>query len=87
MGNMLTFGQPQAKENADDLLKRKGEMEKEMKALEESALPKDLALQKKLKTIGNYVHDSVPLSNNEVRFLKSLAIVQALKAEHRTTTP
>jgi len=37
-----------------------------MKGLEESALPKETALQKKLKTIGNYVHDSVPISNTEV---------------------
>lgn len=35
--------------------------------LEESAKEKDAMLQKKLKTVGNYVHDSVPISNNEVR--------------------
>lgn len=34
--------------------------------LEESATEKEAALQKKIKTIGNYVHDSVPISNNEV---------------------
>ena len=41
-------------------------MEKEKKVLEESASEKEAALQKKIKTIGNYVHDSVPISNNEV---------------------
>lgn len=42
-------------------------MEKEKKVLEESASEKEAALQKKIKTIGNYVHDSVPVSKNEVR--------------------
>lgn len=41
-------------------------LEKEKKVLEESAAEKDALLQKKVKTIGNYVHDSVPISNNEV---------------------
>ncbi|KAL9102937.1 MAG: hypothetical protein Q9163_001963 [Psora crenata] len=54
-----------AKENADDILQRKAELEKEMRGLEASAIPKDIALQKKLKTIGNYVHESVPVSDNE----------------------
>lgn len=34
--------------------------------MEESASEKEAALQKKIRTIGNYVHDSVPVSNNEV---------------------
>ena len=33
--------------------------------MEESAIEKDALLQKKIKTVGNYVHDSVPVSNNE----------------------
>ena len=41
-------------------------LEKEKKVLEDSAAEKDALLQKKIKTIGNYVHDSVPISNNEV---------------------
>ena len=41
-----------------------------MSAFEESAGPKDIALQKKLKTIGNYVHDSVPISDDEVRRIR-----------------
>ena len=35
--------------------------------MEELGNEKDTLLQKKLKTIGNYVHDSVPMSNTEVR--------------------
>jgi seryl-tRNA synthetase len=56
----------QAKENADDLLQQKVELEKEHKALLESATEKDRLLQAKVKSIGNYVHDSVPISDNEV---------------------
>jgi seryl-tRNA synthetase len=46
-------------------------LEKEKKLLEESTAEKDALLQKKVKTIGNYVHDSVPISNNEVHALPS----------------
>ena len=41
-------------------------MEKEKKVLEDSAAEKDALLRRKIKSIGNYVHDSVPVSNNEV---------------------
>ncbi|KAI0019622.1 hypothetical protein F4780DRAFT_745772 [Xylariomycetidae sp. FL0641] len=54
-----------AKENADDLLLQKANYDKEKKALIESAAQKDIALQAKIKTIGNIVHDSVPVSDNE----------------------
>ncbi|KHN95433.1 Seryl-tRNA synthetase, class IIa [Metarhizium album ARSEF 1941] len=54
-----------AKENADELLKQKAELEREKKALVESAAEKDALLRAKIKTVGNYVHDSVPVSNNE----------------------
>lgn len=55
-----------AKENADDLLKQKAELAKEKKDLDDSANEKDIALRKKMNTIGNIVHDSVPVNNNEV---------------------
>lgn len=42
-------------------------MEKDHKSLEDSAQEKEVLLNKKLKTIGNYVHESVPVSDNEVR--------------------
>lgn len=57
----------QAKENADDLLKEKDKLQNEKKAQEDLANEKLIALQKKAKRIGNYVHDSVPVSDNEVR--------------------
>lgn len=44
---------------------QKAELEKEKKALEECALEKEIVLHRKIRTIGNYVHDSVPVHNNE----------------------
>jgi seryl-tRNA synthetase len=57
----------QAKQDASELLQRKADLERQKKALEDLVVEKDIALQKKIKTIGNYVHDSVPVSNDEVR--------------------
>ena len=47
-------------------MKQKTDLEKEKKALVDSAAEKDLTLRKKIGTIGNIVHDSVPISNDEV---------------------
>ncbi|KAF4634658.1 hypothetical protein G7Y89_g3447 [Cudoniella acicularis] len=54
-----------AKENADDLLKQKVDLEKIKKSFIDSATEKDLLLKKKLGTIGNIVHESVLNNNNE----------------------
>ncbi|MCJ1426516.1 Cytosolic seryl-tRNA synthetase [Sticta canariensis] len=54
-----------AKEDASELLQKKVDLEKEKKLVEELVLEKEVALQKRVKIIGNYVHESVPLSNNE----------------------
>jgi hypothetical protein len=35
--------------------------------MQELAQEKEKLVDRKLKTIGNYVHDSVPVNNNEVR--------------------
>lgn len=56
------------------MLKIKGDLEDDKKKIEEAALTKELALQRKIKTIGNYVHDSVPISNNEVRGFCEVAL-------------
>lgn len=61
----VTSNFAQAKENADEELQQKIALEKEKKELVESAAAKDAALKAKVKTIGNYVHDSVPRSNTE----------------------
>jgi seryl-tRNA synthetase len=47
-------------------LARKAELEKEAKRIEELALEKERKRDQKIKTIGNYVHDSVPIHDNEV---------------------
>ena len=49
------------------MLQERADLEKEKKVLEESAAEKEAILLKKVKGIGNYVHPSVPVSNNEVR--------------------
>lgn len=47
-------------------MQQKASLEKEHKAALESAAEKDVALKRKIGTIGNLVHDSVPVSDNEV---------------------
>lgn len=47
-------------------MKQKADFEKEKKALTDLAAGKELVLKKKIGTIGNIVHDSVPISDNEV---------------------
>ncbi|KAK5019040.1 Cytosolic seryl-tRNA synthetase, partial [Cryomyces antarcticus] len=54
------------KENADDLMKQKDDLQKKKKDQEDLASKKHIELLKKAKSIGNYVHDSVPISDNEV---------------------
>ncbi|RPA93608.1 serine-tRNA ligase [Choiromyces venosus 120613-1] len=54
-----------AKEDASALLEQKVKLEGEKKDLEVIAKEKEKQLYAKLGTIGNLVHDSVPVSNNE----------------------
>jgi seryl-tRNA synthetase len=56
----------QAKSDATQQLEQKAELEKEKKRIQELAQEKEKLVDRKLKTIGNYVHDSVPESDNEV---------------------
>ncbi|EFW22822.1 Cytosolic seryl-tRNA synthetase [Coccidioides posadasii str. Silveira] len=53
------------KEDASELLAQKAKLEQDKKAQEDLAVEKEKLRDRKLKTIGNYVHDSVPISNNE----------------------
>ncbi|KAF2452322.1 seryl-tRNA synthetase [Lineolata rhizophorae] len=53
------------KESADSELKKKDELTARKKAQEELAAEKLVALNRKVKTVGNYVHDSVPVSDDE----------------------
>ena len=61
-----------AKEDAEDLLKQKEALQKDKAAQEALAAEKLLALYLKAKTIGNYVHESVPISNDEVILSRAL---------------
>ena len=61
-----------AKEDADDLLKQKEALQQEKLAQEKLAAEKLKALQLTAKLVGNYVHDSVPISNDEVKCAKTL---------------
>lgn len=49
-------------------MEEKTNLEKEKKTKEDLATEKEKARDRKLKTIGNYVHSSVPVSDNEVRW-------------------
>jgi seryl-tRNA synthetase len=48
------------------LLAQKAELETKKKELEEAAVAKEVQRDRKIRTIGNYVHESVPVSNDEV---------------------
>ncbi|KAM3500121.1 hypothetical protein MY10362_006684 [Beauveria mimosiformis] len=61
----LIGAKKKAKEDATDLLQQKIELEKEKKLTVESAVQKEKNLRTKIKTIGNIVDDSVPISNSE----------------------
>ena len=65
-GSSTDFRGVQAKQNADDLLAKKVELEKEKKTIETEATEKEKLRDRKCKSIGNYVHDSVPINDNEV---------------------
>ncbi|KAF3183296.1 Cytosolic seryl-tRNA synthetase [Orbilia oligospora] len=54
-----------AKEDATEFLQLKISLEKEKKELEVIAKQAEADLNRKLSTIGNLVHDSVPVSDNE----------------------
>ncbi|KAJ1880961.1 Cytosolic seryl-tRNA synthetase, partial [Kickxella alabastrina] len=54
-----------AKEDASELLTKKKELEATKKDLIEEEQAKDKALREKVGSVGNIVHDSVPVSANE----------------------
>lgn len=53
------------KQDATELLAKKVELEKEAKAIAEEAVEKEKLRDRKCKSIGNYVHESVPVHDNE----------------------
>lgn len=71
----LTIVLLQNKEDATDLLEQKAELEKSKKAAEDFAVQKENQRDMKLRSIGNYVHESVPVSNDEVSISRSRACI------------
>lgn len=65
---MYETEKPQANDQTgyNSCVNSKKELEEEKVRLEDVALKLDSELQASLKLVGNYVHDSVPVSNNEV---------------------
>ncbi|KAJ5693335.1 Serine--tRNA ligase cytoplasmic [Penicillium macrosclerotiorum] len=53
------------KEDASDLISQKADMDKRKKDAEDAAALKELERDRKIRMIGNYVHESVPVSDNE----------------------
>lgn len=56
----------QAKQDASKQLEQKIELDKEKKRLDDVAVEKEKHRDLRCKTIGNYVHESVPVHDNEV---------------------
>ncbi|GAA6001438.1 hypothetical protein JCM10207_006667 [Rhodosporidiobolus poonsookiae] len=54
-----------AKENADELKAQKADLDKQIASLGAKAAEQEAAMRKKGNTIGNIVHESVPVSNTE----------------------
>lgn len=71
VGPTLTAYRPrvreQNKENADELKAQKAELDAQIAALDAKAQETETTMRKKGNTIGNIVHPSVPVSDNEVR--------------------
>ncbi|KAJ5888882.1 hypothetical protein N7495_008923 [Penicillium taxi] len=53
------------KEDASELISQKADLDKRKKDAEDAALQKEVQRDRKIRTIGNFVHESVPISNNE----------------------
>jgi len=53
------------KENADDLIQERNKVEDRIKELKEEVVEREKEVESKIRKIGNIVHNSVPVSNNE----------------------
>ena len=75
----------QAKKDADHLLKQKTDLERKKKQAEDDAVEKEKLRDRKCKMIGNYVHESVPVNDNEVCRSRKIEEHQA-HINNRTST-
>lgn len=65
-GLIKTNFRNQAQEDAQDSLQLKLSLETEKRELEEQASKAESDLDKQVRMVGNYVHDSVPIGTDEV---------------------
>jgi seryl-tRNA synthetase len=70
----LLFIGYQAKEDASELIAQSKELDADIKRQEEEEKECKLAVDKAIVPIGNLVHDSVPIDNDEVRAERPVAI-------------
>lgn len=63
---VLPFVDHQAKEDASELIAQSKELDADIKRQEEEEKECKLAVDKAIVPIGNLVHDSVPIDNDEV---------------------
>ncbi|KAL8745674.1 MAG: hypothetical protein Q9190_002214 [Brigantiaea leucoxantha] len=55
----------QKNEDVGQLIQAKESLQERKRTIEQKVVEKEGVLNRKIKSIGNYVHDSVPISNNE----------------------
>ena len=75
----------QAKKDATELQEKSKSMKAEIVRAEEAAKEAEAVRDKAVTAIGNLVHDSVPVSNDEVELRTSSAVQQCIslnQAEH-----
>jgi seryl-tRNA synthetase len=82
----------QAGQDATELLQKRGDVEKQIEALEKEVAQLGEEVENTVRQIGNIVHASVPVSDNEVRSLAffqlcSSALPNEKKKKFNTHTP
>ena len=65
---------------------QKADLEKRKKEAEDYAVQKELERDRKIRTIGNYVHESVPVSNNEVFSGCLIRVIMSPRLTHEIFT-
>ena len=84
---ILTCAAGQAKENADELVAQKKDLDAKVAAKRAEAKEMEASMRQKASTVGNIVGKDVPVSLTEVRLrLLACAIAAVLMGGSRTTT-
>lgn len=75
----------QNKEDASELIQQKTDLEEAKKKQEATAAGIEKQRDRKIRTIGNYVHDSVPVSADEVRGSARILLSWSSSVSRKTT--